>query len=181
LSSAEAEALHPRDWDLASWSALPASAREWMQGFVENAEGTSRLSFLPSMKKDSNICGNVSLLTSTGKAVVVVHAYVYDNNVCPRLFKVQRRDYRHGSNCKCVVMCIRMLSSVRTADEAGNYRMFMLCMSSKCKHIVDAKTPRGWIEIFKHDYDDLKSIRRYRQKKTEKKEDKELLDIMMTL
>lgn len=192
----------PKDWDLASWNILPAHVREWMQGFVETP-GVSRLSFLPSMKKSSNICENVARLTSMGKAEVVVHAYVYDNNVCPRYFKVQRRDYRHSSNSKCVVMCIRLLTSEAQQqhskhkkpksspdtfpEKSEHYRLFVLCMSCKCKHIVNATNPRGWLEIFKHDYEDLMAMRRasslsvQRNCKKEDLDDNELIDILLGL
>lgn len=137
---------------LASWDKLPDKERVWMQRFIETE--SSSLSFLPSMAKKSNMCEEVRRLLSMGRCEVLVHAYVYDAALCPRYWKVAKKVHKHGSNSKCVVVCIREWNP-RMSGVPSDYRMFVYCMSGKCKNVVNAVYKQGWLEIDANDYSDL--------------------------
>lgn len=144
---------HKTENELSNFSSISCpDAREWVQGFVFSAS-QFRTSFLPSMRESRNICGVVKTLKSENKCSVLLHTYVSGCGICPRIFKVLGKDYQHGSNAHCVVICIKML------DGESLHRAFAFCMSAKCKQIVNARYGPGWIEYTKEDYLRLKSER----------------------
>ena len=126
--------------------------KEWVKGFVW--AGNSSTSFLPSMRETQNVCSIVKRLREEKKCKVLVHSYVRNCGICPRIFKVLGKDYQHGHNSQCVVICVKVLE-----DEFNSYRAFAYCMSAKCKDIVSARVGRGWVEYTKEDYLKLKYLR----------------------
>jgi hypothetical protein len=140
---------HKTEDELSSFNCIACvKTKEWVKGFI--VSGNSRTSFLPSMRESRNICSVVMGLKRENKCKVLVHSYVSGCGVCPRIFKVMGKDYQHGSNNNCVIICIKM------SEEGNLHRAFAYCMSAKCKQIVNARYGPGWIEYTKEDYVKLK-------------------------
>jgi len=135
--------------ELCSWKLL-REEEKWMKDLIYSDE--SDLCFMPSMKKPSNFCDSVVRLLSTGQCEVIVHAMVRKCKICVRNFKVFNKWHVHSQNDKCIVMCIRQWSHEIAGED---YRMFVYCLSSKCKTIE-----KGWVEMKKHDYDKMQSMKR---------------------
>jgi len=143
---------HRTEHELSSFNCIKCTkTKEWVKGFVFSAN--FKTSFLPSMRESRNICSMVMALKNEKRCKVLVHSYISGCGVCPRIFKVLGKDYQHGSNSHCVVICIKM------TNDLNSYRAFAYCMSGKCKHIVNARHGPGWIEYTREDYLKLKCER----------------------
>jgi hypothetical protein len=125
------------------WDQLPSS-QLWMKEFIETVD--SKLSFIPSMRHDHNMCKSVLQLLAKKQCEILVHAYVHETRLCPRIFKACGRVHVHSNNRKCVVTCIRLWNSA--CPSASEYRMFIYCLSSKCKKCAGD----GWTEITHDDF-----------------------------
>jgi len=136
----------------ASWAELPEEPRKWMVDFVR---GTPK--YIPSMSKPSNWCGEVTKLIETGRAKLLVYAYIDEPAVCPRFLKIKGAQYKHQNNEKCVVMCVE---EAHTTCSRKSYRMFMRCFSSTCKALTSPRYAQGWIEVTYDDYRQLQTLKK---------------------
>ena len=101
------------------------------------------------MFQNKNIPSCVLDGISRGICRVLVHAYVVNVKRCPRYFLVKGEEKQHSNNNKCVVMCTVDTRAICKGVE--DYRMFVLCMSEKCKNVKNGRHGKAWLEVEERD------------------------------
>jgi len=109
---------------------------EWMRRFAEAKDGTTRLTFIPSMAERKNWCPKVMDLVQNSGYEVTMYACVNNMSMCCRILKGEGRVHRHRTDANAMVFVCQ------PAKRRGAARMFVRCFSSKCKHVTSA-----WVEI----------------------------------
>ena len=134
---------------LTNWDQLP---EQWMRTFMEARDGTTYLSWIPSMNEAKYWCETVVRLVNAGRAEVILYAYVNRASMCARTLLSEGRVYRHANNSNAMVMSIQMLGPAGSSRK-DKCRMFMRCFSSKCRGLPPHQRcdPKGWVEILPSD------------------------------